>query len=116
MTGLAMAIGITRRTLVRYGDKDDFCLTVIRAREYVQEYLEQLLYNPGSSHGIQFSLKNNFNWIDKQELEQTGNIHLHFKDREQLAPGKPPVRRITEQPVGQPPGQTNGQDTKENQQ
>jgi hypothetical protein len=34
---------------------------------------EQLFRNQGKTNGVQFNLKNNFNWKDKQEIEHDVN-------------------------------------------
>ena len=73
MTGLALFLDMDRRTLLRYEKdyKDDFCLTITRAKERVQEFVECCLFKKGIAQGVIFNLKNNFGWEDKQEVDHT---------------------------------------------
>lgn len=70
MCGLALALGIDRKTLVNYSNKDEFFHTVIKARQIVEQQNEEMLVSgKGSATGIIFSMKNNFGWVDKTEQE-----------------------------------------------
>ena len=71
ITGLALYLDMDRRTLLRYeNDYDDqFCLTIKRAKERVQEFVECCLFKKGITAGVIFNLKNNFGWQDKQEVD-----------------------------------------------
>lgn len=71
ITGLALALDMDRRSIVNYGDKDEFFLTVKKARLKVEAFLEEALHS-GSPAGLIFNLKNNFGWKDKTEVEQSG--------------------------------------------
>jgi len=75
MAGLALALDLDRRTLLTYSKKDDFHPTVKRAKQRVEEELEKALYGTGVA-GVIFNLKNNFEWKDKQEVEQSGQIKV----------------------------------------
>lgn len=70
MSGLAYAIGMDRRTLLEYGKKEQFSLTIKRAREKVHLDVERRLME-GNSTGAIFNLKNNFDWKDKTEQDIT---------------------------------------------
>lgn len=76
VTGLAMALDIDRRTLLNYGDKDEFFPTIKKAKLRVENYLEKRLIKDSSTTGIIFNLKNNYDWRDKQEIEHSGKLKL----------------------------------------
>lgn len=70
MSGLALHLGVDRKTITNYANKDEFFPTIKKARAKVEEALEQRLYGQ-SVAGVIFNLKNNFDWSDKQELAHT---------------------------------------------
>ena len=69
MSGLALALGLDRKTLVNYSERDLFSTQIKNAKAKVEEQLEESLYRLGNNSGIIFNLKNNYGWTDKQELE-----------------------------------------------
>lgn len=70
MCGLALALGIDRKTLVNYSNKDEYFHTVIKARQTVEQQNEEMLVSgKGNATGLIFNLKNNFGWVDKQEVD-----------------------------------------------
>ncbi len=79
MAGLAYTIGIDRKTLYNYSKKDDFFPTIKRAREKVQTDVERRLME-GQATGAIFNLKNNFEYVDKTEVDQ--NISGELKTGE----------------------------------
>lgn len=76
VTGLAMALDMDRRSLLNYGEKEEFFPTIKKAKMKVEEYLERRLIRDSSVTGIIFNLKNNYDWRDKQEIEHSGAIKL----------------------------------------
>ncbi len=64
-----------RMTLLRYENdyEDDFCYTIKRAKERVQEFVECCLFKKGIANGVIFNLKNNFGWQDKKEIDTTSS-------------------------------------------
>ncbi len=74
MSGLALALDMDRKTLLNYSKDDKFFLTIKKARNKVEAYVEERLFYPNAT-GVIFNLKNNFEWQDKQELEHSGNIN-----------------------------------------
>lgn len=77
LSGLALALGISRQTLHTYGLRDEFGDIVASARNEVECYLEEnLLMGNIVPTGAIFSLKNNFGWRDKIETENT-NINTN---------------------------------------
>lgn len=75
MSGLAYALGVDRKTILNYGNKDEFFLTVKRARERVEAHLDERVNDKNTfTPGIIFNLKNNFGWVDAQQQD------LHVKE------------------------------------
>lgn len=68
MSGLAYSLGMCRKTLLNYSNKDEFLHTIKDARNRIAAALEQRLYFSNPT-GVIFNLKNNFDWKDKQEVE-----------------------------------------------
>jgi len=79
MSGLARRLEMSRRTLVDYAEKNEFLPTIKKAREKVHEDVETRLLETPNQTGAIFNLKNNFEWIDKKEIQQTGDFTLYLK-------------------------------------
>ena len=73
--GLAFALGMTRKTLIEYEKKDEFCNTIKRAKQRIGIALEQRLYGNNVT-GIIFNLKNNFGWKDKTEQDISATVRV----------------------------------------
>ena len=69
MSGLAISLGVDRKTITNYANKDGFSPLIKKARAKVEMALEQHLYGKNVTGAI-FNLKNNFGWSDKQEINQ----------------------------------------------
>jgi hypothetical protein len=74
--GLCVALGFSSmQTLINYGtlpDYEPFHESVRMAKLKIEAYKAEGLQDRGKSTiGIIFDLKNNFNWADKHEIEQT---------------------------------------------
>ncbi len=70
--GLALAIGVTSKTLRRHetGESgDDLCPTIKRAKQRVEEAWERALLRGGS--GVIFWLKNNAGWKDQPQADDS---------------------------------------------
>lgn len=81
VTGLALKLGIDRRTLLEYNHKDIFAPAINRAREMILNYTEQMLISKDKFTPWQiFYLKNNYkqDYQDKIEVENkhSGSISL----------------------------------------
>lgn len=74
VSGLALALDMTRETLLRYEENLEFSDTIKRAKQKIEEYVETRLFVSGIATGVIFNLKNNFGWKDKQEIEQSGGL------------------------------------------
>ena len=77
ITGLALALDMDRRTLLNYGEKEEFFPTIKKAMLRVENYLEERLIRDTSCTGIIFNLKNNYGWKDKQE---NVNVGVSYED------------------------------------
>lgn len=73
VTGLALALDTTRETLMDYQRSDKYSDTILRAKLKILNFSERSLFTAKNTNGIQFSMKNNFNWKDKTEVEKTGD-------------------------------------------
>ena len=75
ITGLALFLDMDRKSLLRYEKEyeDEFCHTITRAKERVQEFVECCLFRKGIAQGVIFNLKINFGWQEKQEIDTTVN-------------------------------------------
>lgn len=97
VSGLAYWLGITRDTLIKYREcvnngevlkslddsaKADIVDSIKRAYEYIQNgYEDKLINGKTQAIGTIFALKNNFKWVDKQEIEQTNKtINVDLED------------------------------------
>lgn len=69
VTGLALALDIDRKTLLNYGEREEFFHTIKKAKSKVENYLEKRLIKDNSATGIIFNLKNNYGWKDRQEID-----------------------------------------------
>lgn len=79
VTGLCLALDMTRETLREYLKNEQFSDTIKKAKLRVENYLEKHLITDNSATGIIFNLKNNFGWTDKQQVEHSGNINNPFE-------------------------------------
>lgn len=72
ITGLALALGTTRNTLVDYEEKDEFLRTVKDAKTRCEQWVEEnaMIGKANSTFSI-FNLKNNYGWRDKTEQDLT---------------------------------------------
>lgn len=77
VTGLALALGTTRETLMDYedgkydgadGQEPQFSYAVKMVKAYVKDYAESQLYKLRNPAGAIFALKN-FGWSDKTEVQ-----------------------------------------------
>lgn len=82
ITGLAWYLDIDRHTLLNYENsletewlkelddkvKVEFITTIKRAKKRIEMEYEEGLYNKNSVVGTIFTLKNNYGWVDKQEI------------------------------------------------
>lgn len=77
VTGLALALNMSRQDLINYSNKEEFFDTIKKAKLKVENYLEKRLIKDNSCTGIIFNLKNNYGWKDKQE---NINVGVSYED------------------------------------
>lgn len=81
ITGLAIAVGATRDTLLTYGEDERFFDTIKAAKECVHSYAERSLYGSNATGPI-FNLKNNWGWKDEQQIKHSGEVNRNASDDE----------------------------------
>lgn len=81
VTGLALALDTSRKTLCEYEGRDEFSNAIKKAKDMVENSYEIDLKKHGRT-GTIFALKN-FDWTDKTETEITG------EGLKIIQPGKP---------------------------
>lgn len=75
MSGLANALNMSRQSLINYSKDDEFFDTIKKARAEVEQQLEEnALMGKANSTFTIFNLKNNFNWKDAVEVNNTNEI------------------------------------------
>lgn len=98
VSGLAWWLDTDRITLLNYenadennwlkrldeGTKHQYINTIKKAKRQIEAGYEDSLFNKNSVTGAIFTLKNNYNWADKQEVVTTNkdiNITLDDEDK-----------------------------------
>ena len=82
ITGLAIALGMSRQGLLDYCTRIDengepFLDSIKKAKDRCEAKIEEgLLSGKYNATGAIFNLKNNYGWRDKQEVEHSGNLKL----------------------------------------
>lgn len=71
ITGLALALDTSRETLINYEAREKYFDTIKRAKLKCQQYAENHLFGGKNATGAIFSLKNNYGWKDKTEVDTT---------------------------------------------
>jgi hypothetical protein len=95
ISGLAYALETNRQTLLNYENAEEngwlsrlnnstkraYVDTIKNAKHFVESRYEQALFQQGKTIGAIFTLKNNFGYVDKQEVEQTNKtITVELED------------------------------------
>ena len=78
ISGLALYLGVDRRTITNYSSKEEYFPTIKRARAMIEAHLEKKLFGNNVT-GLIFNLKNNFDWKDKSEVAQT-NVEMSHEE------------------------------------
>jgi DNA-binding XRE family transcriptional regulator len=71
ISGLALAIGCDRRTIVNYSNKEEYFPTIKKARQMCERFAEEYLFSGKNIAGAIFNLKNNYDWKDRTETDLT---------------------------------------------
>lgn len=72
VTGLALALDLTREGFVHYKGKPEFADSIRRLKQRVESRIEKILLSGSSATGAIFNLKNNYKWRDEKSTEITG--------------------------------------------
>ena len=95
VTGLAWWLGTNRTTLLNYENSEEngwldrcskedrrkYVNAIKQAKAFIEMNYEESLFNKGEATGAIFTLKNNYNWKDKQEVVTTNNnIEVALED------------------------------------
>lgn len=87
ITGLALALGCDRDTLLNYEEREEYFGTIKEAKAKCHNYAERKLFEANATGPI-FNLKNNYGWKDKTEIDNnlTGDVEvkLSAEQAEQL--------------------------------
>ena len=79
ITGLAIALDTYRQTLMNYEEKDEFVDTIKKAKQRIENFAEKKLYDKDvPTTGVIFNLKNNYGWVDRQEVDS--KVNLSYED------------------------------------
>lgn len=75
VSGLAVYLETSRDILVDYGNRKRFSNTIKRAKDIIYSYTEESLFTTKPTGPI-FSLKNNYDWKDKKEIDTTLRFNI----------------------------------------
>lgn len=78
--------GTTRDLLLDYADREEFSDTIAAAKERCHQFAEEQLYGRASA-GASFSLKNNWGWKDRQEIDHSGQVKWALRFRRPASRG-----------------------------
>jgi len=82
---LAVALDTSRRTLINYEEREEFFPTIKRAKQFIESAIEEwMLKNKLNPTWVIFNLKNNFGWVDKQEVENINKNYTMWEILEEL--------------------------------
>lgn len=99
VTGLGLALDMSRQALINYEEKDEFVDTIKKAKQRVENAIEQRLFHNNATGSI-FNLKNNFEWRDSQDINQRyvnkGGDDLTSEDLKILADYEKRIKSIKE--------------------
>lgn len=71
ITGLALALETTRKTLLDYNEKDEFKPVIKWIRLKCENWAEKNLFSGKNPAGTIFNMKNNYGWTNQDKLDVT---------------------------------------------
>lgn len=71
IAALRLFIGVSKSTWAGYADDEKLAKVTAEVKDRMEARLVELLNTRNSTHGVEFNLKNNYGWKDKQEIKQT---------------------------------------------
>lgn len=75
ISGMALYLGVDRKTIVNYGKKEAFFHTIARARRICENFVETRLLTQNNNN-LKFVAINNYDWKEKQTVEHEGGLAL----------------------------------------
>jgi len=83
MSGLAVKLGMDRRSLLNYSKDEQFFPTIKAARDKVEADIEERMNDKQTfTPGLIFNAKNNFGWVDQTKVEHSGEINRNATEEE----------------------------------
>lgn len=80
VSGLCLALDMSRETLLQYEKLETFSDTIKRAKKRIENWIESKALNGQINPTVSiFNLKNNFGWTDKTETEISNKKGESFK-------------------------------------
>jgi hypothetical protein len=73
MAGLALALGVTRPTILNYAERDEFYPVITRAKLRLAEWWESALASGQASNGARFALEVNHRYGKEDQDEREGD-------------------------------------------
>ena len=87
ITGLALALDTYREVLLDYQERDEFSDTIKKAKQRIENFAEKKLYDKDvPTTGVIFNLKNNYGWVDRQEVDS--KVNLSYEEALKQVAGK----------------------------
>jgi hypothetical protein len=79
ITGLALAVDMSREGLLNYEETEEFFDTIKKAKLRIHNFAEEQLFTSRNPAGVIFNLKNNYGWKDKteQDLNMSGELEIN---------------------------------------
>lgn len=74
ISGLAFHLGTNRATLLNYEEREEHSEIIKDAKARIEAFVEESLWTPKVAAGVIFNLKNNYGWVDKQEIDQNSKV------------------------------------------
>lgn len=84
ISGLAVELETGRQTLINYWESEEFFDTIKKAKQRIESWTEEQLYRNTQVTGVIFNLKNNYDWKDKQEIDQKTEHSFNELSNEQV--------------------------------
>jgi len=81
MSGLALRLGMDRRSLLNYSKDEQFFPTIKAARDRVEADVEERMNDKQTfTPGLIFNAKNNFKWVDQQEIKSDETVTHKYEE------------------------------------
>jgi len=76
IASLAVFLGTNRQTLINYTNKQEYFDTVTRAKDIVEGWNSEALFDKDKHKGASFSATNNFKYNNSSKIEHAGNLTI----------------------------------------